>query len=257
MNTAKEIFHYSGTEEAMTKHAATLIIAEANLAVASRGRFSLVLAGGNSPRGLYRLLALQLSGNEEQVLKGNPQIPWKDTWIFWGDERCVPFSHPDSNYRMAAETLFSQVGPVMSRIFRIPAEKQPAEQAAAEYEALLRDFFSTGKRDNTERFPVFDLVLLGLGEDGHTASLFADNPAALQETGRWVMAVDAPHAIPPGKRITLTLPAINHARNILFFTTGKKKADLAEKIFLGKEKKVPAGLVKPCNGKLFWFTAQP
>ena len=107
-----------------------------------------------------------------------------------------------------------------------------------------------------EEFPTFDLVILGLGEDGHTASLFADNKEALQEEEQWVVAVNEPLAKPPGKRLTLTLLIINQARNVLFFTLGKEKAKLAEKIFLEKEIRVPASLVVPVNGKTYWFTAQ-
>ena len=104
--------------------------------------------------------------------------------------------------------------------------------------------------------PLFDLILLGLGEDGHTASLFSGNAEALHERKRWVVAVNAPQAKPPGMRLTITLPVINHARNVLFFIKGREKGELAKKIFLEKQRDVPASLIKPECGKLFWFAAQ-
>ena len=141
--------------------------------------------------------------------------------------------------------------------FRMAAEAADSREAAKAYEATIRTFFLKREPQALQDFPAFDLVLLGMGDDGHTASLFMENPDALQEKSRWVIAVEAQNARPPGRRLTLTLPLINHARNILFFTTGKKKAELAEQIFRKTEKNLPASLVKPLNGKLFWFSAQP
>lgn len=269
MYTAAQKFFYRGTEKEITEHAAALIISEAYRAVDDHGRFSLVLAGGNSPRSLYRQLARGVARNtlkhyqlqfpmhdgtnsKEEIML----MPWEKTWLFWGDERCVPVNHPDSNYGMAMGTLFSHLQIDDEHIFRMPAEKDDENEAAREYEETIRTFLMTWNSLSTKNFPIFDLVILGLGEDGHTASLFADNIKTLQEKKRWVVAVNEPHANPPGKRLTLTLPVINHARNVLFFTMGKEKAKLAEKIFHEEKKTLPAGLVEPLNGKTFWFTTQ-
>ena len=269
MKSAAQKFLYKGTETEITEHAAALIISEAYRAVKEHGRFSLVLAGGNSPRSLYRQLARGVDANtmERYALqlplpvgtftKGNITcMPWKKTWIFWGDERCVPINNQESNYRMAREALLSQISIAESHIFRMPAEHQDEQEAARRYEESIRNFFMAEVSFSGKDFPTFDLVILGLGEDGHTASLFADNKGALQEKKRWVVTVNEPLAKPPGKRLTLTLPVINHARNVLFFTLGKEKASLAEKIFNEEKKKVPASMVEPLSGKTFWFTAQ-
>ncbi|MEI6639268.1 MAG: 6-phosphogluconolactonase [Chlorobium sp.] len=267
MNRSTQKFLYNGNETATTEHAAALIVAEAYRAVAERGRFLMALAGGNSPRILYKRLAqgvsaellehyeLQLPDGWSKNTPALHQLPGK-TWFFMGDERCVPIEHPDSNERMIMETLLQHSGIPKNHLVRMAGEKADTEEAAREYEAAIRSFFPIEESGASEKFPRFDLILLGLGDDGHTASLFADNSEALQEEMQWVIAVNAPFGKPPGKRLTLTLPVINHARNILFFTTGKTKSELAEKIFIEQEISVPASLVKPVNGKLFWFTAQ-
>ena len=269
MNSSVQKFLYKGTEKEIIEHAAALIISEAYRAINDHGRFSLVLAGGNSPRSLYRQLArgvatktlehyaLQLPMHDKASTKEDILfMPWEKTWLFWGDERRVPVNHPDSNYRMVRETLLSQVCIAETHIFRMPAEQEDGKEAVKRYEETIRNFFMAEDSFSREEFPTFDLIILGLGEDGHTASLFADNDDALGEKKRWVVAVNEPLAHPPGKRLTLTLPVINHARNVVFFTLGKEKGNLAEKIYLEKVKKVPASLVKPVNGKTFWFTAQ-
>ncbi|MEI6651919.1 MAG: 6-phosphogluconolactonase [Chlorobiaceae bacterium] len=265
MNTFAPKSIYSGNATEITLHAAALIIAEAYRAVADHKRFSLVLAGGNSPRLLYAQLAQGVSTAvlehyalplpessfvNKQTLHPLPQ----NTWFFQGDERCVPIGHPDSNFRMITESLLPKSAIPEDHFFRMAAENSDTELAAREYEAAIRDFFSSANPLEGQNFPVFDLIVLGLGEDGHTASLFSENTEALQETKRWVVAVNASQAKPPGKRLTLTLPLINHARNVLFFTTGSSKSKLAKKIFLEQEKSVPASLVTPKNGTVFWFT---
>lgn len=247
MKSGKTRFFFKGSEEKITENAAALVIAEGLRAIERCGRFSLVLAGGSSPRLLYQELAPIFSTNRYLAEK---------TWIFWGDERCTPADHPDSNYRMAKESLLVPSGIPEDHIFRMPASKTDTAEAAREYEALIRTFILDGDPLSPKNFPVFDLILLGMGEDGHTASLFADNPDALQEKKQWVIAVNTQQGKPPGERLTLTLPVINSAHNILFFTIGKEKGELAERIFLGFEKSVPASLVEPRNGKLFWFSAQ-
>jgi 6-phosphogluconolactonase len=269
MSSADRKFFYSDKEAEIAEHAAALIISEAYRAVADHGRFSLVLAGGNSPRLLYEKLARGITTKvlEHYALPvppdGSPDgresihlLPL-ETWLFQGDERCVPFNHPDSNYRMITETLLKHSGMTKDHLLRMVTEHADNELAAREYEAAIRSFFFSDGKLPKQSFPIFDLILLGLGEDGHTASLFAGNSDALNERKRWVIPVNAPQAKPPGMRLTLTMPVINHARNVLFYTTGREKHELARKIFLEKEKGVPASQVNPENGKLFWFAVQP
>ncbi len=258
-------FFYEGKMSEITDHAASLIIAVACSAIADHGFFSMVLAGGNSPRILYNKLAegvsteilehygLEVPG-KNQGCKQTISLP-PNTWLFQGDERCVPLNHPDSNYRMVRESLLQYSGIADDHIFRMAAEEADTDSSARSYEAAIRTFFATEGSLLREGYPLFDLILLGLGEDGHTASLFSDNAESLQEPTRWVMAVHAPQAKPPGMRLTLTLPVINHARNVLFFTTGHEKCELAKKIFLKEEKCLPASLVRPNNGRLYWFAA--
>ncbi len=267
MNTSSSKFFYRDNETEITLHTTALIIAEAYRAVADHKRFSMVLAGGNSPRILYTQLAQGVTTAlleryalpvPESNLKRNHtlhSLP-QNTWLFMGDERCVPIGHPDSNYLMITETLLPKSGIPEDHLFRMAAENFDTELAAREYETTIRNFFLPEKSPLQNSFPVFDLIVLGLGEDGHTASLFADNAETLQERKRWVIAVNAPQAKPPGMRLTLTLPVINHARNVLFFTPGGSKSKLAEKIFLEQETSVPASLVNPQTGKLFWFTSR-
>ena len=267
MNLTEQKFFYSGNITEITNHAAALIIAEAYRAVVDHGRFSLVLAGGNSPGILYEKLAqgvttallehyaLPVPGKSSGSKETMHYLP-SDTWLFQGDERCVPLDHPDSNYRMVKETLLRHSTITENHLFRMNAEDSDTERSARAYEATLRTFFCSKRSQQPDNFPLFDLILLGLGEDGHTASLFRDNVEALQEKKRWVIAVNAPKAKPPGMRLTLTLPVINHARNVLFFTTGSNKAELAKKIFLEEKRDLPASLVEPENGRLFWFAAQ-
>ncbi len=266
MNTLVPKFFYSDNEAETALRAAALIIAVGYRAVADHKRFSLVLAGGNSPRLLYAQLAEGVSTAvlehyalpvPESNLKNKQTLhPLPlNTWFFQGDERCVPIDHPDSNYRMIRESLLSKSAIPEDHLFRMAGEHPDPELAAREYEAAIRDFFFTDTLAPLE-FPVFDLIVLGLGEDGHIASLFSENTEVLQETKQWVLSVNAPHAKPPGKRLTLTLPVINQARHILFFTTGSSKSKLAEKIFLEQEKSVPASFVKPENGTVFWFTSK-
>ncbi len=268
MNISERKVLYVGHDTEITNHAAALIISEAYRAVEDHGRFSLVLAGGNSPRFLYEKLAQgvttdileryalsvpnSISGSKQNI---HPLPP--NTWLFQGDERCVPFDHPDSNYRMVKESLLLHSGIAKDHFFRMAGENSDTELAARAYEDAIRTFFKSEEGLQEDDFPVFDLIVLGLGEDGHTASLFRDNTEALQEEKRWVITVNAPRAKPPGMRLTITIPVINHARNVLFFTNGRKKCELANNIFLDEENEVPASFVNPENGRLFWFAAQP
>jgi 6-phosphogluconolactonase len=271
MSEKHNTFRYSGSEKVMARIAAAVIIHTALLAVRTRGACTIALSGGTSPRPVYRELAHGITGSlfnldtsealpkEWSVQDSEPdRMPWENTMLFWSDERCVPPMDNRSNYRMVKETLLTGPGPVEKNIFRMPGETGPADNSADAYEALLRRHFNEKNGNLGEGFPIFDLIMLGMGDDGHTASIFPFSQQALSETSGWVTAVaPPPYADPPVTRLTLTLPVINHARNVLFFITGASKAALAEKIFSGKEKELPASLVKPGKGNLYWFCAQP
>jgi 6-phosphogluconolactonase len=218
--------------------AAQELVRAATVAVAERGRFTIALSGGSTPRSLYALLAGSASES----------LPWAKMFFFWGDERAVPPTSSESNYRMVEESLLSKVPIPPANVFRIPAENPDVNAAAEAYEQTLRDFFAVEPRE----FPRFDLILLGLGPDGHTASLFPET-AALQEKSRWVVAnwVQKLNA----SRITLTLPVLNAAREVAFLVSGIDKAPVLREVLEGNApgEKYPSKLVRPADGKLIWF----
>jgi 6-phosphogluconolactonase len=211
----------------------------ARKAVEHRGRFSVVLAGGATPGTLYKLLATP---------SYRDQIPWDNVYLFWGDERCVPPSEPGSNYQMAEEALIRHVPIPPGNLFRMRGELAP-DAGARNYDNVLQDFFC-GPR------PRFDLVLLGLGSDGHTASLFPDS-SALAESERLAVAVEAHYQGRPAHRVTLTLPALNTARHILFLVTGDAKAEIVQAVLEKPEMSLPAQKVRPGAGKLTWLLDAP
>ena len=185
-------------------------------AVKERGLFTFVLSGGSTPRLLYEELASQTIST---------RIDWQHTHLFWGDERFLPRDNPESNFALAFKSLISKVDVPPANINRIPTEISSAQAAAEGYEKTLRTFFPPAVGSEEEPyFPSFDLVLLGLGQDGHTASLFPGE-ATLEEKDRWVVAVDGANASPPVERITLTLPAINKARHVIFLAAGSNKRE--------------------------------
>lgn len=221
--------------EALYRAAADEFISAAKRAVAASGRFCVALSGGNTPRGVYSLLATERAS-----------LPWNKIFVFFGDERCVPPDHPDSNYRMANEALLSRVPLPKENVFRVEAESAP-EVAAQRYEDRLREFFGLA----AGAFPRFDLIFLGMGEDGHTASLFPGS-AALNERSRMVVA----NWVEKFKsyRITFTFPVLNNAQEICFLVAGGEKAPVIRDIFqLGNAAKYPAGRVRPESGRLVWM----
>ncbi len=259
-----------GSEESMVHEAAAAVIATACNAVKEKGSFSLALSGGSSPRPLFRQIA---QGVEKKLFAryaspssfrdaanpetGTVRMPWDNTSLFWTDERCVPAMDHRSNYRMAKASLFCAGGPVERNIHRMPAGDLPPDEAARVYESTLREYFREENGNLSGGYPVFDLVMLGMGGDGHTASLFPGDTLALAETQRWVAAVVPPlHATPPVARLTLSLPVINHAGSVLFYISGNEKAAIAENIISGKEKNLPASLVRPRDGIVRWFCVQ-
>ena len=204
-------------------------------------RFSLALSGGSTPLPLHRALAT----------KHRDALDWKRIHVFWGDERFVPANDENSNYRMARETLLDHVPIPDKNIHPIPTDVGSPKEAAALYEQTLKDFFSN------DGLPRFDLILLGLGSDGHTASLFPGVPA-LQETKRWVASVAAPQHIGPHvPRVTLTLPVLNSSKQVFFLVAGESKQEPLAAILNGQPGAgaYPASRVHARQG-LVWFADQ-
>jgi len=218
--------------EELALGAAAFFAEEISRAVTARGRASVLLAGGETPRRTYEVLA-------EEPLRET--IPWEKIHFFWGDERCVPADDPRSNQSMARESLLDRVPVPSGNIHAIACGEAP-EQAAAAYQHELERHFEGGP-------PRFDLVFLGLGADGHTASLFPGS-AALDEGARWTAVV---HRIGDAfSRITLTPPLLNQARRLLFLVAGRDKAAILAEILQGNAPH-PARLVRPNGGELHWF----
>ncbi len=226
------------TPQDLFQAAADELIHAAMAAIASRGRFTVALSGGSTPRSLYTLLAANASAS----------LPWDKMFFFWGDERHVPPEDAESNYRMANESLLSKAPIPAANIFRVLAENPDVAAAADAYDKTLRKFFAAAPGE----VPRFDLILLGMGPDGHTASLFPETEA-LQEKSRLVVAnwVEKFHT----HRITFTLPVLNAARCDAFLVSGIDKASVLREILEGDApgEKYPSKLVQPVDGKLIWF----
>lgn len=228
MTTPQELFAAAAEE----------VVRTANEAVAQRSRFTIALSGGSTPKSLYNLLATN----------ARTALPWDRMFFFWGDERHVPPTDPDSNYRMADETLLSKIPVAAGNVFRIKAENPDAAAVAEAYEQTILKFFQL----KSGEVPNFDLILLGMGPDGHTASLFPGT-TALQEKSHLVVA----NWVEKMKthRITLTLPVLNAARCVTFLVSGSDKASVLREVL---EEDVPAEqypskLVRPAAGKLIWL----
>jgi len=221
--------------DAVAYEAAQRLAVLARESVESRGHLSVALSGGSTPGALYRLLT------EEPY---RSQIPWEKVHLFWADERCVPPDDPGSNYWSANETLIAHVPIPPGNIHRVRGELEP-KAAARAYDQGLRRFFGGPQ-------PRFDLVLLGLGSDGHIASLFP-NSAALEQTERLAVATTAFYDNRPAQRVTLTLPALNAARHVLFLVTGPEKAEGVQAVLADEEERLPARRVRPVSGQVTWL----
>ena len=207
-------------------------------AVSDHGRFTAALSGGSTPRELYRLLAVKPYCD---------QIAWERVHLFWTDERCVPPEHVDSNFRLVHELLLLRVAIPEENVHRIKGERG-AEWAAADYEQDLKAFFGNGD------WPAFDLIILGVGEDGHTASLFPGFSQVLEPR-----RLAAPVFLDAQKRdrVTLTLPVLNHAKQVLFLAAGLSKQKIIKSILEdGNPDGVPAGFVHPVMGSSSWYLDQ-
>jgi len=208
-------------------------------AIATRGRFTVALSGGSTPKRLYQLLASELFRD---------QIDWGRVVIFWSDERCVPPDHADSNYRMAREAMLTHLPIPAEQIHRMEAERSDREAAARDYETVLARVFGVNLGNEP---PALDLILLGMGPDGHTASLFPYTQA-LDQTRRWVV----PNHVPQlnTDRLTLTRPILNRGRKVLFLVAGADKAERLAEVLAGPAdpKRLPAQSIRPA-GCLLWF----
>lgn len=229
--------------DAISRAAAETIVAHISESSQLGDLYSIALSGGSTPRRLYALLA------NEAKLQG--QIRWDRVHFFWGDERHVPPGHPDSNYRMAYNALLSKVSIPSTNIHRIRAEDSDADKAAADYEQEIRRFFKI----DAGQMPRFNCVLLGMGPDGHTASLFPDT-AALEATKRlavanWIEKFQS-------YRITLTAPLFSNADRILFLVGGIEKADTIKAVLEGDSRpnRFPVQLIQPTHGEVTWFLDQ-
>jgi len=220
---------------ALVTRAAELFAETARQSIAWRDKFTVALSGGTTPRRLYELLAGEIYA---------PQIPWERAHVFWGDERCVAPSDEESNYRMAHEAMLARVPVPEGQIHRMRGEDEPAEAASAYEKVLLAEF--------DEHPPRFDLILLGMGEDGHTASLFPGT-TALGEPQRLVAA---PYVAKLGAhRLTMTLPLINAARSVTFLVAGGAKAETLRTVLEGEgeTRTLPSQMVEPLEGELVWL----
>ena len=224
--TAADLFHAAAEE----------FVRVGRLAIGAQGRFSVALSGGSTPKKLYSLLA-----------SNHADFPWNRAFFFFGDERHVPPSDDESNYRMVSEALLSKISIPPSNVFRVMAEDPDAAAAASDYEIQIRTFFELKPAE----FPRFDLILLGMGPDGHTASLFPDSEG-LKERSRLVIA----NWVEKFKthRISFTFPVLNHAAEVMFLASGSDKAEMVRQVLEVETKPpYPTQQVQPENGRLLWM----
>jgi 6-phosphogluconolactonase len=226
------------TPQELFSAAAEEVVSAANDAVQQHGRFTIALSGGSTPKSLFNLLATN----------ARTSLPWDRMFFFWGDERHVSPTDPDSNYRMADEAMLSKIPVPAGNVFRFAAENPDAAAVAEAYEQTLRKFFAL----EAGQVPRFDLILLGMGPDGHTASLFPGT-AALQEKSRlavanWVEKLKT-------SRLSLTLPVLNAAHCAMFLVSGTDKAAAVRAVLEGDSPgdQYPAKLVRPGDSKLLWL----
>ncbi len=236
----RDIVTYRDLDE-LSRGAAEEFLRLAEHAVRNSGQFTVALSGGSTPQRLYKLLAEPAYSE---------RVSWQHVYFFWGDERCVPPDHPESNYGMARTSLLSKIPVPDENVHRMAGEKEP-QIAAAEYENGLKGVF----RLAPGQWPRFDLMLLGIGEDGHTASLFPNNDALRNQEN----LVVAPYVEKlKAHRLTLTLPVINHAAHLWFLVSGASKAAVLSQILKAEvvSARIPASLVKPVHGSLIWHIAR-
>ena len=235
--TVHVTYAVSPTPAAVAEAAARFFCDHALAAVKARGVARIAISGGSTPKRMFELLA-------DKTKPFFAEVPWDNIHLFWVDERCVPPTDPESNYRMTSEAMLQHVPLPTSRVYRMEGEMQP-EVAAARYESRIRNAF---KLEGAET-PTFDLILLGMGDDGHTASLFP-HTAGIDEMNAIVMANHVPQK--DTWRITLTWPVINQARAVAFLIEGAAKAEVLHEVLLGKydPESKPSQLIRPASGRL-------
>lgn len=222
---------------ALSRAGAELFVRASRKALEARGRFLAAISGGGTPAGLFGLLA---------DITYREQVPWESTYAFWADERMLSPDEEGSNYRQAADTLLDHVTIPKGNILRIKGELEPAE-AVNDYTKVLKRFAAPPLA-----WPRFDLVLLGMGSDGHTASLFPGSPV---ETDSPVLSVSADYQGRPTQRVTLTPPVFNSAREVIFLVTGESKAETLTRVINGEfqPELLPAQRIRPADGELTWL----
>lgn len=224
-------------KETLSRAAADYVARVAHESIVTRGRFTIALSGGTTPKTLYGLL-------------GDPpyreQINWRLVEIFWSDERCVPPDDPESNYALAHEQLLSKIQVPAIQVHRMPADQMDRDAASLAYTQEMQRVFGTNG------VPSFDLLQLGMGPEGHTCSLFPHQPS-LHEQARLVMPVSVPK--PPPDRLTFTPPLLNAARNVLFLVTGADKAEAVHAVLEGEydPDEYPSQIVRPAQGEVVWM----
>lgn len=220
----------------LSKAGATLFADNAHRAIQRKGFFTVALSGGATPRGMHRRLA-------EEPFRSS--IRWEKAHFFWVDDRCVPVEDPASNYGAASKDFIDRLPIFKTNVHPMPVHMAP-DEGALHYQKEIIDFFET----NTDEIPVFDLILLGIGTDGHTASLFPET-SALQEQKQFISTVKA--GMPNVNRLTMTYPILNRARRVVFLASGKGKAEIIQAILEKEQQGLPALGIRPRSGKLVWL----
>ena len=228
------------TPASMAAAAADIFAGVSKKSIHERGFFAAALSGGSTPRAAYRILG------EEPYLS---QISWAAVHLFWVDERCVPADSPASNYGAAKKDFLEKIPVPDSQAHPMPGEKPP-EEGALLYEKELKAFF----QPTQSGFPAFDLIFLGAGKDGHTASLFPGRPVPAEKK-RWAAAVKG--GDPDLDRLTLTLPVLNQARQVVFLVSGEGKAAMVRAVFENKQAKLPVQMINPKDAKTTWLLDRP
>jgi 6-phosphogluconolactonase len=228
--TAANLFHAAAEE----------FVRAGREAIGGRGRFAVALSGGNTPKSLNSLLA-----------SSYPDFPWNRTFLFFGDERHVPPENAESNFRMVNESLLSKISIPAENVFRVLAENLDAAKAAADYEERIRGFFELKPGE----FPRFDLIFLGMGPDGHTASLFPGSDGLKDQShlviANWVEKFKT-------HRITFTFPVLNNAAEVIFLASGADKAEMLHDVLeVAHTPPYPSQLIQPSAGKLLWIVDEP
>jgi 6-phosphogluconolactonase len=236
--TTEVLYYVDASAQAVTQRAAQYFVDGIRAAAGARGKARIAVSGGHTPKNTFALLA-------DPSAQFREQIPWENLELYWVDERCVPPDHPDSNYRMTREAMLDQVPLEKSQIFRVQGELEP-DEAASKYESAIRQSF----RLEGAEMPVFDLLGLGMGPDGHTASLFP-HTEGLHELMRIAIANHVPQQKETW-RVTLTSPVINKARDVFFLIEGPDKVAALKSVFTGPydPETYPSQLIRPASGRI-------